>query len=191
MDAGGEFQRRDCRGEHVDEPDGLVAAHQMPATDLAIHALAEWCLLERRNMLSPGFDLHGVCFPEAESVDRTSRPGTAGIAMTIAHRLGLAGDLKLNSAAKTASRVTHGSSPFVDDQLDQLSGDRQFAIQCTNCTASLFLRLRTSAGNAFHVLARELPLLGKRTKAEPGLHGCREFPASCQYHPPVRNGCAY
>src|SRR6266436_4838395 len=97
----------------------------MPATDLAIHALAERCRLERRNMLSPGFDLHGVGFPEAESVDRTSRPGTAGIAMTIAHCLRRAGDLKLNGAAKTASRVTHDSSPFVDDQFDQLSGIRK------------------------------------------------------------------
>ena len=39
----------------------------------------------RRNMLRPGCDPHRVGFPEAERIDWTSRPGTAGTAVTIAH----------------------------------------------------------------------------------------------------------
>ena len=87
VDAGDEVQRRDCRSEDIDEAQRLMTGHQVPATFLAILPLAERRLLERCDMLSPGFHLHSVCFPETESVYRTSRPGAAGTTMTIAHCL--------------------------------------------------------------------------------------------------------
>src|ERR1700682_5792715 len=85
-----------------------MAGHQVPATVFAILSLAEWGLLERRDVLGAGFDLHGLCFPQAEGVDRTSRPRTTGAAMTVTHRLRRPGDLKFNSAAKASSNVSHG-----------------------------------------------------------------------------------
>jgi hypothetical protein len=81
--------------------------HQVPATVFAVLPLAEGGFLKRHDVLSPGLDLYRIRFPETESVDRASRPGAAGGAMTITHRLRRTGDFKLNGAAKAASSVTH------------------------------------------------------------------------------------
>src|ERR1700737_4529601 len=84
-------------------------------------------------MLSAGFDLHRVRFPEAESVDRASRPGTAGIAMTIAHGLGRTRNFNFDGATKTASNMAHDFllSWIVRSSIYRRSA---IAIQFTNCT---------------------------------------------------------
>ena len=86
-----------------------MPCHQVPATFFAVFSLAERRLLERSNVLSPGFDLYRIRFPQTESIDWTARPGLARTAVTIAHSLRLAGDFDFNSAAKAASNVTHGT----------------------------------------------------------------------------------
>src|SRR3954451_23432583 len=102
-----ELERRDRRRKHVNEAERLMARHQVPATFFAVFSLAERRFLERSNVLSPGFDLYRIRLPQAESIDRTTRPGAAGSAVAVAHRLRRASYFDFNSAAKAASHVTH------------------------------------------------------------------------------------
>jgi hypothetical protein len=68
---------------------------------LAVLPLTHRSLLKHADMLRTGCDPHGIRLPERKGIDRSSRPRTAGLAMTIAHDFRLAGDLDLNGTAKT------------------------------------------------------------------------------------------
>jgi hypothetical protein len=74
VNAGGEGKGRDRRGEYVHETQGRVIGHQVPAALRAILALAEFGLLERRDMLGARCDAHGLWLPEAEGVHRSAGP---------------------------------------------------------------------------------------------------------------------
>jgi hypothetical protein len=69
--------------------------------------LADWRFLKHREMFGTGRDPHRFRLPQAEGVDRTARPGAAGIAVAIAHRLGRASDLDLDRSAKAFSFKIH------------------------------------------------------------------------------------
>src|SRR3546814_9605519 len=88
-----------------------VVGHQVAAAFGAILALAEFGLLERREVIGAGGDPHRVRFPQAEGVDRTAEPGPARCAMAIAHALRLADDFQLDRAAEATSNMAHGSLP--------------------------------------------------------------------------------
>ena len=60
VNAGGEGQRRDGRGEYVDEAERRMVGHQMAAAFRAVLALAERGLLERRHVLGTGGDPCGA-----------------------------------------------------------------------------------------------------------------------------------
>jgi hypothetical protein len=107
MNGGNEVERRDRRGEDIDQPKRPMTRHQMPAALPAIFPLAQLGLLERRDVLDSGCNLYRFRLPEAEGIDRTSRPGAARPAMAIPHRLRRAGDFEFNGSAKAASCVTH------------------------------------------------------------------------------------
>ncbi|CAD5276394.1 hypothetical protein BOS5A_210675 [Bosea sp. EC-HK365B] len=114
VDAGGKGQRRDRRGEDVDESQGRMVRHQMPAAFRTVLTLAQRGLLEGRDMLGPGCDPHRLGLPQGKRVHRTAGPRAAGAAMAIAHRLRFAADLKFDCAAKAFSKVRHGV-PFSTD----------------------------------------------------------------------------
>jgi hypothetical protein len=87
VDAGNEVESGNRRSEHIHEANGGMMVHQVPAAFRAVLSLAERRLLECRDMLSARGDLHRLRFPEAEGVHRPAGPGSAGLAMTIAHHL--------------------------------------------------------------------------------------------------------
>src|SRR5471030_2022005 len=90
----------DRGGVHVDQPERRMVGHNMTAAGLAVLALAPRGPRECRNLILSLRDIHRVRLPEAEGVDRAGRPGAAGLAMAIAHRLGRAFDFDLDRAAK-------------------------------------------------------------------------------------------
>src|ERR1700722_8770402 len=102
-----EVEGWDRGGVHVDQIERRMVGHNMTAAGLAVLALAPRGLRERRDMIPSLRDFHRVWLPEAEGVDRAGRPGAAGLAMAIAHRLRRAFDFDLDCAAKTAPLVSH------------------------------------------------------------------------------------
>ena len=110
-----ERERRNRRGEHVDELERRVLGHQVAAALLAVLAVAELRLREGRDVLCPLGDLHGFGLPQAEGVHRSARPRATRTAMAVAHRLGISVDLELDRPAEASSGVFHGRDLSIDD----------------------------------------------------------------------------
>jgi hypothetical protein len=53
-----------------------MLAHQVAAAFLAVLPMGEFGFFERRYMLGAGSDSHCVWLPQAESVNRATRPGS-------------------------------------------------------------------------------------------------------------------
>jgi hypothetical protein len=83
-----------------------MIGHKMATAFLTVLPLADFCLLEHGNMLRTRGDPHGVRLPKSESIDRATRPGSARSAMAISHYFRLAGNLNMNSSAKTLAFVS-------------------------------------------------------------------------------------
>jgi hypothetical protein len=79
--------------------------HEMTTAFSAILPLAEGSLLECSQMLGTAGDFNRVGLPERECVDRSARPGSAGLAMAVAHGFRLPGNLNMNGSAKTLALV--------------------------------------------------------------------------------------
>jgi hypothetical protein len=82
----------------------------MAAAFRAELAKAHLGLVEGGKMLGAHRDLDRIRLPQAERIHRPARPGPAGTAMAIPHRLRRPGDLDLDRAAEAASLVGHGFS---------------------------------------------------------------------------------
>ena len=106
-----EVERGDRCGEHIHETYGRMIGHEVSAAFGAILPLAEWRLLEGSHTLRSCGNPHRLGLPEAEGVHRSARPGPAGLAMTIAHRLRFSGCNQLDGTAEAASHVSHGFLP--------------------------------------------------------------------------------
>jgi len=91
--------------QDVDESQRRVVGHQVAAAFLAESALAHIRLLVGGEVLGTGGDPNGPGLPEAEGVDRATRPGPARTAMTIPHAFGVAVDLQLDGATETLAFV--------------------------------------------------------------------------------------
>src|SRR5207244_10580000 len=107
MDTGNEIKSRNWCGEHVHETQRRMIGHEMPAALCAILALTERRLLESRDVPGPRCDPHGLRLPEAEGVDRSARPGSAGTAMAVTHGFRRPGSFQLDRAAKATSDMRH------------------------------------------------------------------------------------
>src|SRR4029453_2311069 len=87
-----------------------MVRQQVPAADLAELAVTSFRLVVDANVAFALGDLHRLGLPEAEGVDRCSRPAPARRAMAETCRGRLAGDGELDGAAETTSFVSlvHG-----------------------------------------------------------------------------------
>jgi hypothetical protein len=79
--------------------------HEVTTAFSAILPLAEGSLLECSQMLGTAGDFNRVGLPKRECVDRSARPGSAGLAMAVAHRFRLPGNLNIDGSAKTLALV--------------------------------------------------------------------------------------
>src|SRR3984885_11492154 len=107
VDAGLEVERRDRGVEHVDHAERWMTGHDVTAACLAILAFAHRRFREHGDLVGSFCDLHRVGLPEAEGVEWAARPGAAGLAMAIAHRLRRSFDFDLDCTAKAGSLVSH------------------------------------------------------------------------------------
>src|SRR6266516_61365 len=101
-----------------------MIGHQVPAAFPAILPLAEFSLLERREVLGSRCDPYRLRLPEAEGVYGPARPRATRTAMTIAHLFRCPRHLQFYCAAKAASKVRHWlppSSSFVIAASDTLT----------------------------------------------------------------------
>jgi hypothetical protein len=92
-----------------------MVRQQMSTADLAELSIALLGLVIDADVAFPFGELHRVGLPEAERVDRGSRPAPAGGAVTEPRGDGLAGDGELDGTTETASLVhlAHDSSCMV------------------------------------------------------------------------------
>lgn len=105
-----EGQVRDRRGEDIHHVQGRVAGHQVAAAEAAVLPLAHRGLGIGRHVLAALGHQYGFGRPEAEGVDRPARPGPAGTAVAVAHRIGCAGDGDLDGAAEAGAGIGCGHS---------------------------------------------------------------------------------
>jgi len=105
MQAGFEREIRDDRCVHVGNTPARMLGEDVASTSLAPLPIAARRLAESADIICAPRDFHCVGLPQSEGVDGPCRPGSARLAMAIAHRSSLAADSELNRTAKTAAFV--------------------------------------------------------------------------------------
>src|SRR5215213_3638376 len=108
-----EYQVWDRRGKNVDHLQRRMGCHEMTAAQPTELAMAEVCFVVGPNALRALEDLHRLCRPEREGIDRAAGPRTARATMAVAHGIRLAGHPKLDCAAEARApiRTGHGVPP--------------------------------------------------------------------------------
>jgi hypothetical protein len=101
MNSGRKFQRRQCRREHINQSQGRMIGHEVPAAFLAILPLANLGLLKHSDMLGSRSYPHGFGLPKTKGVHRAARPRATRTAMAVAHGFRLTGNFQMNCPAKT------------------------------------------------------------------------------------------
>src|SRR4029453_13299569 len=107
MDRRRESERGDGRRKDVDQPERRVVGHQVAAALLAVFAVADRRLGERRHMLLPPGDAHRLGSPQAKGIHGSTRPGAARTAVAVPHRFGRTTHLDLNGATETVAEMIH------------------------------------------------------------------------------------
>src|SRR5262249_41510352 len=88
-------------GKDVDQAERRMAGQEMAAAFGAVLPPAELGFLVHRDILRAYLDPQAFGLPQAEAIDGPARPGAAGAAVTVTHRLRRARYLDLDGATKT------------------------------------------------------------------------------------------
>src|SRR5258706_15666277 len=104
MNARSKAKLREDRGIDIDHVPHRVSGHDMPAAATAELAVAAIGLVIGADLVGTFCHLHRGGLPQGEGIDGGRRPGPAGFAMAIAHRLGRTGGAYFHRPAKASSR---------------------------------------------------------------------------------------